>query len=137
MLRPTDGVTKRGGALAPRVVAKGLGDLEEQVFGNAADVLHHLRRIASVVSLQDLKDASRILEREIIVLGARLRAALGEGFGGEHLALTRSGADVHVLVLPGLNVVGPLLRVPAAKETAQILGILEVVMNKGGGVRVS
>src|SRR5215204_1652687 len=62
MLGPTDGVAEGGRLLSPRVLADSLGHFQERLFGGAADLLDHLRRVFGEVPLEDLEDATLVLE---------------------------------------------------------------------------
>ena len=65
VLGPADRVDEGGGALAARVRAERLGDLEEGLLRHTADLGDLLRRVAAEVALEDLKDAARILESRV------------------------------------------------------------------------
>ena len=60
MLRPADRIHPCRGALATAVRGDRLAHLGELFRGHAADPLHHLRRVPSVVSLENLKDAEGV-----------------------------------------------------------------------------
>ena len=69
VLRPADGVDDGRHLLHVSILADGgehVGSLQELVFGNAGDALDHLRRVARVLLLQQLIDAARMLQRQIV-----------------------------------------------------------------------
>ena len=43
-----------------------IGGFQKLIFGNAGDALDHLRRVARVLLLQKLKDATRMLQRQVV-----------------------------------------------------------------------
>ena len=63
MLRPAHRIHPCGGAVATAVGGDRIADLHELIGGDAADLLHHLRRVPRVMSLEDLKDAEGVLQR--------------------------------------------------------------------------
>src|ERR1035438_6501856 len=68
MLRPTDRVNNGGDFLHVAILAhrgEQIGGFQELVLRNAGDALDHFRRIALVLLLQQLKHATRMLERQI------------------------------------------------------------------------
>jgi hypothetical protein len=81
--------------------------------------------------LHQLVDAARVLQRVVVVRRLALleRAAVGAvgrlSGGGADLALPRRRRHLHVLVLPGLGVVGARLGIPAREEPVEILGVAE------------
>src|SRR5579864_1962547 len=62
MLRPTDGIADCGGFLRTGCVREDLGHSEKLSFRNAAHILDQLRRVASEMPFQDIKDTVRVLE---------------------------------------------------------------------------
>ena len=65
VLRPADGVDDRRRLLHVAVFADGreqIGGFEELILRNAGDPLDHLRRVARVLLLQQLKDRARVLQ---------------------------------------------------------------------------
>src|SRR5579883_2825031 len=62
MLRPAHGIRNVHCAFAARVFDQHSGDFEEEILGDAANLLNQLRCITSIVPLQDLKDAARVLQ---------------------------------------------------------------------------
>src|SRR5919204_3611498 len=70
VLRPADGVAEGARPIASRVVADRLAVVEELLDRATARLRDELRCVARVVLLQELEDASRVLER--LVLGRRL-----------------------------------------------------------------
>ena len=75
VLGPADRVAEGGGALAPEFAQSASATLQEQLARHAADLLHHLRRVAREVPLQDLEDAARVLERLVALLGRGRRCS--------------------------------------------------------------
>src|SRR6202008_1067635 len=65
VLSPADAVHQRRRALAARVLRPLACDLEELVGPDAADPLDHLRRVAGVVALEDLVDATWVPQRRV------------------------------------------------------------------------
>ena len=76
MLRPTDGVTDRRRFVATRSAREDVGDLEEMLFRNAAELLDQVRRVAHEMALQDLEHASRMFERTIIAIAVLPRSCI-------------------------------------------------------------
>jgi hypothetical protein len=69
VLRPAHRVDDGGDLLHVAVFADGgeqIGGLQELIFRNAGDALHHLRRVARILLLQQLIDAARMLKREVV-----------------------------------------------------------------------
>ena len=69
VLRPANGVNDGANLLGGAILADGgvqVRSLQELIFGNAGDALHHLRRVAGVLLLQQLVDAARMLQVEIV-----------------------------------------------------------------------
>src|SRR5437588_755860 len=64
------------------------------------------------------------------------RPAVGLALGG-HVALARRAPDLHARVLPGGDVVLLGLVVPAREQTVEVLGVGEVLVDDGAGVRVA
>ena len=60
-----DAVHQRRGALAAGVLRPRLRDLQELLGRHPAYPLHHLRRVAGVVPLEDLVHAARVLQRRV------------------------------------------------------------------------
>src|SRR5205085_1707252 len=141
VLRPADGVTHGRGAVGAGVAAEGVGHGQERVPGDAAHLLHQLRRVAGVVALQHLEDAAGVLQGGV---GLGRLATVGGAVGAVLLALGRlpvdaaAGAVRRLLarVLPRGVVVGVGLRVPAGEEAVEVLRVLEVVPQDGGRVGV-
>ena len=65
MLRPSNRIADGTGALGSGGAAERVRDAQKRVAGDAADLLDHLRRVSRVMPLQDLKDASGMLQRRI------------------------------------------------------------------------
>src|SRR4029079_6668743 len=72
VLGPAHRVHDCGGAGAAGRGGPGLGDVEELLPRDAADLLDDLRRVAGEVPLEDLVDAARVLQR-LLPGGAALR----------------------------------------------------------------
>src|SRR5699024_11743343 len=83
VLGPAQGVREARRALATGVLRQRVGDLEELPLRDPADLLHHLRRVARVVSLEYLEDRSRMLEG-VVPLDVRV----GEGRPGCAVLIT-------------------------------------------------
>ena len=115
VMRPADGVDDGAGLLHVAILADGgeeFGGLEELILRNAGDALHHFRRIARVLLLEQLEDRARMLQRKIVGRFA------GLGF----------------LVIPGGAVVDGGGGVEPGKQA--VLRQLESVLNEEGGVGV-
>ena len=68
VLRPADRIDDGGDFFRVAVVADGseqIGGLQELVFRNAGDALHHLGRVARILTLQELVDAAGVFERGV------------------------------------------------------------------------
>ena len=100
VLRPAHRVGQVGRPLPARVLDQRVGNLEEEMLRDPADLLNHLRRITGVVPLHDLQDAARVLHRFIALdlAGVRVRE--------QALALLYFGHDVMIVVIGAL----PFLR---------------------------
>src|SRR5207302_7433767 len=141
VLGPADGVDERPGALRPGALAERLGDAEEEVAGDPAGLLHELGRVAPVVPAQQLEDTARMLEAPVL---GRLRtleldaSRAGPLSGGVAVVLTLTGrrGHLHPLVRPGPGRVRALLRVEAAEDAVEVLGVAEVLADDGRGVGV-
>src|SRR5215210_5679495 len=133
MLGPTDSVAQGGRLLGCRVLADGLGDLEKRLFRGAADLLDHLRRVLGEVALEDLKDATLVLERR--VRRARLlpwRRRLPAYVLTDKSSLTTPDGGVvygRALVAPARRVVRPALLVPAGEQAGGVR-ILELLADR-------
>ena len=69
MLRPADGINDRGSLLHVSVLADGgeqVSCLQELIPGDASDPFDHLRGVARVLLLQQLKDTARVLKSEVV-----------------------------------------------------------------------
>ena len=137
MLRPSNGVTDRRGFVPSRRQREDLGDFEKLFFRNSAQLLDKLRRVPRKVTLQNLKDAPRMLQRVILlrlVQLLRFSAAilfLSAAFDRmSRFAFFRLGTFVQ----PGGRVV--FLPIPSGEESAEILGIFEIGSKEGRCVRV-
>jgi hypothetical protein len=143
MLRPSDRVGEGGGPIPARVVAHRIADPQEEVLGDAAHLLNHLRGVAGVVPLQDLEDAAGVLEglvhlRGLAVLeGAALRVV--GLLAGRPALLAPSGRalSLHALVLPGRRIVGARLGIPAGEDAVEVLRVRESLAHDDGRVGVS
>ena len=108
MLRPADGVADRRSFLAAGGAREHVGDFEEVLSPDAAEPLHHLRRVARKVAFQHLENAARMLQGLIAV--ARI-------------------------VLPGGGVIFPA--VPPGEKTAEVFGVFEIGAKDRRRVRVA
>src|SRR5689334_2385807 len=63
VMGPADGITPGAGTLTTGVVQQSFSHLEKCFFRAATDPLDHLRRIGGVVSLDNLINALRVLQR--------------------------------------------------------------------------
>src|SRR5215210_3394072 len=139
MLGPTDSVAQGGRLLGRRVLADGFGDLQERLFRGAADLLDHLRRVLGEVALEDLKDATLVLERR--VRRARLpvvRRRLPSSVLADQAPLAPPDGGVaygRALVAPARRVVLPVLLVPAGEKAGGVR-LLELLVDEGRGVGV-
>src|SRR5580692_5559907 len=69
MLRPAHGVHNRGDLLQVSVFANGskqVGRFQELIFLDARYAFNHFRRVARVLLLQQLVDATRMLQSQIV-----------------------------------------------------------------------
>src|SRR5215203_2368368 len=139
MLGPTDGVAEGGRLLSPRVLADSLGHFQERLFGGAADLLDHLRRVFGEVPLEDLEDATLVLERRV---GRARLLPVRRGLPTHALADQASlappdGGVVYgrALVAPARGVVLPALPVPAGEKAGGV-SVLKLISDQGSGVSV-
>ena len=144
VLRPSDAVDQRRGALPVRVRRPRLADRPELLRRRAADALDHLRGVAGEVPLEDLEHAARVLQRRVLgdAVGgvversparprlhrARLLLVLGR-VAGVLVDLTRA------LVLPAAAVVRRRVGVVTTEQPVQILRVPVLVRDEGRGVR--
>src|SRR5215208_2547611 len=139
VLSPTNSVTKRGRLLGRRVLADGLGDFQERLLRRAADLLDHLGRVPGVVALENLKDATLVLERRVgRARLALVRRRLPSGALADEAPLTPPDGGVvygRAFVAPTRRVVLPTFLVPAG-EQARCLRVLELLGEEGRGVGV-
>src|SRR5579885_768728 len=63
MLRPANRIGDVGGTFAPRIFDQCVSYSEEKILGNTTNLLNHLWRVARIMPLQDLEDATRMLQR--------------------------------------------------------------------------
>src|SRR4029453_9829282 len=63
VLGPAHRIHQRGGAVPAGVLRPGPGHLQEPLARHTAHPLDHLRRVAGEVALEDLVDATRVLQR--------------------------------------------------------------------------
>src|SRR5437773_4532180 len=107
MLRPADGVANGAGLLAPRGAGEDVGHFEEALLGNAAVLFDHLRRVAREVTLENMEDTSRMLQRRIAIwLVQMLRfAAAIFGVPSPLLVHSRLHRRLRTFVEPRLRVV--------------------------------
>src|SRR5207302_649256 len=106
VLRPGHCVREAGRSIPTRVAKDGFGQLQKTLLTDTADAFDHLRRVARIVSLQNLQHAPRILQRRILWRVAG--------------------------ILPAGGVVLPPLRVQAREDAIQILRILKRVTDESG-----
>jgi hypothetical protein len=118
VLRPTHSVNNRAGALATRIGQQRLSYLDEFILWQAGNGFDHLWRVAGVVTLHNLENASRILQRWI---GFRCP----RNFGGNHFGI-RFFLSGHLrgwlftLVSPGFVIVSPFLCIQPGKNAIQV-----------------
>ena len=74
VLRPADRVAERLVRSGPELSVSSSQTRGEQVLGDAADLLHHLRGVAGEVPLEHLEDAARVLQR-LVPLALRRRSS--------------------------------------------------------------
>src|SRR6266487_4660266 len=96
MLRPTERITNRRTLVRTRSCDQRVCNLVKKRRRNATNFLYHLRCVTSKVATQRLKNAPRMLQRQI--------------------ALRETKAAI-ALVEPGLPVVAALLPAPAGEKT--------------------
>ena len=149
VLGPAQAVHERGGPVAARVLGDQPGHLAELLRRHAGHLGHQVRGVPGEVPLEDLEHAPRVLQRGIGVrLRVRGRAARAMGLtAGRRLhlppvvRLQAAGAagrgDLLALVAPGLRVIAAVLRVEPGEHPVQVLGVLEVLGDDGGGVGVA
>src|SRR5262249_45644060 len=110
----------------------------KQVLGNSTDLLYQLGRVACIVSLDNLKDTLRILQRRIVperlTMTAR-RSSLGR------LSITRgltvfARAPINSFELPALLIVATSSRVIAREEACQVFSVPKVSTNDRRSVGV-
>ncbi len=63
VLRPSYGVGERGGPVRARIGQDRFSDFKESFLGAAGALLHHLRRVAGEMLLDDLENRPRVLQR--------------------------------------------------------------------------
>src|SRR5436309_2937944 len=152
VLGPGDRVRERAGPVAAGILEQRLGDLDELLFRRAADLLHHFRRVAAEVPLQDLERAARVLEGRVALGGPRLERAdqvveRRAGALGDQVFRGRTRSLRPALVRPAgvvvraeVAVLGPevglLEPLEAREHSLEVFGILEVVVDDRRRVRV-
>src|SRR5262245_59057526 len=115
MLRPTEGITNRGGPLRTRCSSERMRDLVKKISVNAANFLHHLGGVTREMPPQFLKDALRILQREIALWATQVAA----------------------FVKPTVTFVSPLLFIPPREiSVTVVLRVTIFVRQNAGGIRV-
>src|SRR3989441_1284719 len=115
LLRPTNGVTEGGGALATGVLDERLRDLQPLFARHPADTLDHFWGVACEVAAHDLEDAVRMLQ------------------GGVD---QRSPILIALVVPTALIGVGFCFRIIAGEEAIQVFRIAVVLTDKRGGVGI-
>ena len=132
----------------PGVLGDRFGQVREVLYPDATDVTHHLRGVAGVVPFEDLEYGLRMLQGLVAahtgVFEGRSCAPVGVSRRpvGRALAVFMSAAGVLDLAAVLLGV-GPRrlviltgLGVHPGEQSAEILGVPEVVVDQGGGVGV-
>ena len=136
VLRLAKRVKDRTGLVGAARGSIGLPDLKEHVMVHASDAFDHFGRIAGVVSLHDIQNAARILQRFIALEHLEFRRA-GLVDPGKSRAFGRVPQLLLIgVVTPGFVVVLLLDRIPA-REEARIGIELVVVAKQAGSVRVA
>lgn len=115
MLRPADSITDGRGALAPRISGQGTRNLQPLLARHSTDLLDHLRGVPREVTLENLKDAARVLQRRV----------------GERVA-----GGVSLIVPAACINIALALRVVAREEPVQVFGVAECLVDQGGGIGV-
>ena len=135
VLGPADGVDRtRSCARGPEFSISASATSQEVLRRDAADLLDHLRRVAREVALEDLEDAARVLQRR-----RRARPAPVEHAGAGVLARTPA-SSARAARRPTRSrrprtssvdaVVGAGLGVEAGEDAAEVLGVLEVLVDR-------
>src|SRR3982750_4582100 len=118
MLRPAHGITDGCSLVGSRSRTERFRRLQKNFLRDSAEALHHLRRVAGKVPLQNLEDALWIFEGKIpIKVGDFL------GFAASVLAVSAARVGMpgrtpaglllgRTAVQPGLGIILLLLRVP-------------------------
>ena len=148
VLRPTDRVNNCGGFLHVAVFADGgeeVSGLQELILRDAGNAFDHFRRIPRVLLPEQLEDAPRMLQREVVChilrqVRRRGRLAIGPrcGFGCCCRCLRRAGwfsAQVTALfVIPSGFVID--LRGGIKTRVKPVLRKLEAILHHESGIRV-
>src|SRR5918992_1559208 len=137
MLGPPDRVTESRRSVAPRVIAQGFGDLQEQVARDTARLLNGFGRIAREVTLDYLEHTAWVLKGMIEFLRSYLGSPLGLRLAAEHLPLFGRRWDLDPLVLPGLDLVLPRVLVPSREEPVEVFRVPKILGHDCGCVRVA
>src|SRR2546423_15160020 len=122
LLGPAHGIRDRARPLPSGILRQHLSHLQEELLGRAAYPLHHLGGVASVVALQDLEDAARVLEafvagRLVLRWRCSLHPVAGVGRGIFFGFLRRPGVG------PTGAVVAAGLRVVTREEAVVVFGV--------------
>src|SRR5947209_9808667 len=131
LLRPADRVANRGRALAAGVLRQDLRNLEKLLSRRAADALHHFRRVAGEMPLDDLEDTSRMLQRFIAVRPVLRRAGALLAVAAVRGRIFRT-LDRGALVVPAAVVVFLALGVKPGKQAVALLGVDVLLIDDAG-----
>src|SRR5205807_2162113 len=160
MLRPANSVGEVSRSFSSRILDQRVGNFEEEVLWNPANLLDHLWRITRIVAFQNLQNAARVLHGFITfdLAGMRVRE--------QSLALLSIGHDVLFVVmagcpfprggglagwfvgwlarfplfghfiLPARGIVLAVVRFQARENSTQVLSVLKILAHDEGGIRI-
>jgi hypothetical protein len=114
LMGETDRIAKSGGLFRAGSRGQRVGDLVEKLGRDAADILHDFGGVAGEMPAQRLKNAARMLERQVPP-----RVGLAVAF-----------------VFPGLLVVALFFGIPAREVAAVFIGIDEAVPQDDPGIGI-
>ena len=139
MVRPADSVDDGADFFHVAVFADGgvgVGGFDELVGGNAGDAGDHFRRVARVVLLEQLEDAIRILEREIVVdvLGQRWQGSRSVVLARGHARRILLGLPAVAGIVPGGAIVGEFAGVEAGENAVGVGREFEAAVHHERGV---
>ncbi len=139
VLGPAEGVAEGAGALAPAVGTECFGDLQENGLRGAADLLHHLRRVAREVLLEQLKDAARMLQRLVARRRSLRHTLIAPAIGLDCLCRMVDGGwgNLLALIAPAGGIVAFSNRVIAGEDAAEVFGVTEVFVDERRGVSIA